>query len=60
VELLLVLWYDAPGVRPLALVVGLPSGRPARTSGYDQLEAAVDRLGFYGADGRITASGYAP
>jgi ABC-type phosphate/phosphonate transport system substrate-binding protein len=60
VELLLGMSYDDPEVRPLLDLEGLKEWRPGRTSGYGQLEAAVDRLGFYGADGRITASGYAP
>ena len=60
VELLLGMSFDDPAVRPLLELEGLKEWRPGRTSGYDQLEAAVDRLGFYGADGRITASGYAP
>jgi phosphonate transport system substrate-binding protein len=60
VELLLGMSFEDPVVRPLLELEGLKEWRPGRTSGYRQLEAAVDRLGFYGPDGRITASGYAP
>ena len=52
--------YDDPVVRPLLELEGLKQWRPGRTSGYDQLEAAVDRLGFYGADGSILVEGYSP
>ncbi len=40
-------------MRPLLQLEGLQEWRAGRTSGYDQLEAAVDRLGFYGPDGSI-------
>lgn len=60
VELLLSMSYDDPAVRPLMQLEGLKEWRPGRTSGYRQLEAAVDRLGFYGGDGRILAGGYRP
>jgi len=60
VELLLSMSYDDPAVRPLLELEGLREWRPGRTHGYDQLEAAVDRLGFYGADGSIRADGYPP
>jgi ABC-type phosphate/phosphonate transport system substrate-binding protein len=53
VELLLSMSYDDPAVRPLLQLEGLKQWRPGRTTGYDQLESAVDRLGFYGADGEI-------
>jgi hypothetical protein len=52
--------YDDPAVRPLMQLEGLKEWRPGRTSGYHQLEAAVDRLGFYGDDGRILAGEYRP
>lgn len=58
VELLLSMSFDDPAVRPLLELEGLREWRAGRTSGYRQLEAAVDRLGFYGADGSITAEGY--
>ena len=57
VELLLGMSFDDPEVRPLLELEGLREWRPGRTSGYDQLEAAVDRLGFYGSDGSILAAG---
>lgn len=57
-ELLLSMSFDDPAVRPLLELEGLREWRPGRTLGYDQLEAAVDRLGFYGADGAITVAGY--
>jgi phosphonate transport system substrate-binding protein len=53
VELLLSMSYDDPQVRPLLQLEGLREWRPGRTSGYDQLEAAVDVLGFYGPDGTV-------
>jgi ABC-type phosphate/phosphonate transport system substrate-binding protein len=58
VELLLSMSFDDPAVRPLLELEGLREWRPGRTYGYNQLEAAVDRLGFYGADGSILADGY--
>lgn len=57
-ELLLSMSYDDPEVRPLLQLEGLREWRPGRTTGYVQLEAAVDRLGFYGADGSILVEGY--
>ena len=48
VELLLSMSFDDPDVRPLLELEGLREWRPGRTTGYEQLEAAVDRLGFYG------------
>lgn len=58
VELLLSMSYDDPEVRPLLDLEGLRQWKPGRTSGYDQLEAAVDRLRFYGPDGTILVEGY--
>jgi ABC-type phosphate/phosphonate transport system substrate-binding protein len=58
VELLLSMSYDDPQVRPLLQLEGLSEWRPGRVSGYEQLEAAVDRLAFYGPDGSILAEGY--
>lgn len=55
VELLLSMSFDDPAVRPLLELEGLTEWRPGRTDGYAQLEAAVDRLGFYGSDGAIPA-----
>jgi phosphonate transport system substrate-binding protein len=51
VELLLSMSFEDPAVRPLLELEGLKRWEPGRTSGYDLLEAAVDRLGFYAADG---------
>jgi ABC-type phosphate/phosphonate transport system substrate-binding protein len=57
-ELLLSMSYDDPEVRPLLQLEGLTAWRPGRTSGYTQLEAAVDTLGFYSPDGSILTDGY--
>jgi ABC-type phosphate/phosphonate transport system substrate-binding protein len=57
VELLLSMSFDDPAVRPLLELEGLRAWRPGRTSGYDLLEGAVDRLGFYGTDGSIPPDG---
>jgi ABC-type phosphate/phosphonate transport system substrate-binding protein len=58
VELLLSMSFDDPDVRPLLQLEGLRQWRPGRTTGYTQLEAAVDRLGFYDAEGNIVVDGY--
>lgn len=58
VDLLLSMSYDDPAVRPLLQLEGLREWRPGRTQGYAQLEAAVDRLGFYAADGSILQADY--
>jgi phosphonate transport system substrate-binding protein len=60
VQLLLSMRFDDPVVRPLLELEGLKEWRPGRTEGYGQLEAAVDRLGFYGSDGTVLAEGYRP
>jgi phosphonate transport system substrate-binding protein len=60
VELLLSMSMDDPEVRPLLELEGLKEWRVARTSGYEQLESAVDRLGFYGRDGSILMNEYRP
>lgn len=57
-QLLLSMSFDDPVVRPLLELEGLREWRPGRTNGYEQLEAAVDRLGFYGPDGSILVEGY--
>lgn len=57
VELLLAMSFDDPVVRPLLELEGLREWRVGRTSGYGQLEAAVDRLRFYAADGSVLAEG---
>ena len=58
VSLLLSMSFDDPDVRPLLELEGLREWRPGRTHGYDQLEGAVDRLRFYGADGSILVEDY--
>jgi phosphonate transport system substrate-binding protein len=58
VELLLSMSFDDPAVRPLLQLEGLKQWRPGRTSGYQHLEDAVDRLHFYGHDGQILVEGY--
>lgn len=58
VELLLSMSFDDPEVRPLLQLEGLREWRTGRVSGYEQLEAAVDRLRFYGPDGTILIEGY--
>ena len=57
-QLLLGMSYDDPETRPLFDLEGLRRWVPARTSGYEQLERAVDELGFYDDSGRIAAAGY--
>lgn len=60
VELLLAMDFADAGARPLMDLEGLKAWLPGRTSGYDQLEAAVDRFGFYDAKGAVTADAYRP
>ena len=50
--------FDDPDVRPLLQLEGLREWRPGRTTGYAELEAAVDTLGFYDAAGIILVEGY--
>lgn len=57
-ELLLSMSFDDPAVRPLLQLEGLREWREGRTEGYRPLEAAVDRLRFYGQDGSILVEGY--
>lgn len=57
-ELLLGMSYDDPNVRGLMDLEGLREWRRGRTEGLALLEAAVDRLGFYDASGRITEKDY--
>jgi hypothetical protein len=45
-------------VRPLLDLEGLTRWLPGRTSGYAQLEAAVDTARFYSPTGEVTAAGY--
>jgi phosphonate transport system substrate-binding protein len=60
VDLLLGMTYDDPQVRPLLDLEGLKEWRPGRTSGYAQLERAVEEVGFYDGAGNVTAYGYRP
>jgi phosphonate transport system substrate-binding protein len=60
VELLLGMSYDDPEVRPLLDLEGLKAWRDGRTSGYAQLERAVEEVGFYDGAGNVTAYGYHP
>lgn len=60
VSLLLGMDYADPAVRPLLDLEGLTRWLPGRLSGYTQLDAAVDALGFYDKKGRVTADGYRP
>lgn len=52
--------YGDPQVRPLLDLEGLREWVPGRTSGYDQLERAVDDGAFYDAAGAVTAADYRP
>jgi len=60
VALLSQMSYDDPRVRPLLDLEGLKAWRPARTSGYAQLERAVNEAGFYDGAGTVTATEYRP
>jgi hypothetical protein len=60
VALLLQMDYADPAVRPLLDLEGLTRWLPGRTTGYQQLEGAVDTSGFYDLEGRVTADGYRP
>ncbi|HEY7431829.1 MAG TPA: PhnD/SsuA/transferrin family substrate-binding protein [Streptosporangiaceae bacterium] len=59
-ELLLGMSYADPELRPLLDLEGLHEWRPARLTGYRQLEDAVEDTGFYDATGKIGASDYRP
>ena len=59
-SLLLAMSYDDPEVRPLLDLEGLKAWRDGRTSGYDQLELAVDEVDFYDDAGNVTAEDYDP
>jgi len=52
--------YDDPGVRPLLDLEGLKAWRTGRTTGYGQLERAVEEVGFYDGAGNVTAVDYRP
>lgn len=60
VELLRSMSYADAEVRPLLDLEGLTAWEPGRASGYAALTEAVDRFGFYGADGSVTAREYRP
>jgi len=59
-SLLLAMDYCDSEVRPLLDLEGLKRWRPGRLTGYQALEAAVDRFGFYDHRGEVTAVGYHP
>jgi len=59
-DLLLAMDYGDDEVRPLLDLEGLKQWLPGRLQLYEPLEGAVDRSGFYDADGRITAADYRP
>jgi phosphonate transport system substrate-binding protein len=58
VTLLLSMRWDDPSVRPLLELEGLREWRTGRSSGYAQLERAVDDEHFYSPDGRILDADY--
>ncbi len=58
VELLLAMQWDDHAVRPLLELEGLRQWLPGRTTGYAELDKAVDAEVFYGADGRILSADY--
>jgi phosphonate transport system substrate-binding protein len=60
VSLLMGMDYADASVRPLLDLEGLKQWLPGRTSGYAQLERAVDASRFYDAQGEVTAAGYRP
>ena len=60
VALLLAMDYADPVARPLMDLEGLTRWLPGRETGYGGLAAAVDRVGFYDAEGNVTAHGYRP
>ena len=60
VELLLSMSYADPEVRPLLDLEGLRVWKGGRTSGFGQLAAAVDEVGFYDTAGEVTAADYTP
>ncbi len=53
-ELLLGMSYADPDVRLLFDLEGLKAWKEGREEGYEQLESAVDALGFYDRQGNIT------
>ncbi|MFI6265882.1 phosphate/phosphite/phosphonate ABC transporter substrate-binding protein [Micromonospora sp. NPDC051006] len=59
-ELLRGMSYADPQVRPLLDLEGLTAWEKGRTTGYQALASAVDAIGFYAEDGRVTAEDYQP
>lgn len=59
-DLLQSMSYADPAVRPLLDLEGLKRWEEGRTSGYAQLENAVDEAGFYDREGHVTAADYRP
>ena len=59
-ELLLSMSFDDPDVRVLLELEGLRAWRPGRTTGFAQLEAAVDLLGLYDRSGEVADPIYRP
>jgi ABC-type phosphate/phosphonate transport system substrate-binding protein len=59
-DLLRAMDYGDAAVRSLLDLEGLRRWVPGRTSGYAQLERAVDDTAFYDDDGRVTADDYRP
>jgi ABC-type phosphate/phosphonate transport system substrate-binding protein len=60
VSLLRSMSYADAAVRPLLDLEGLTVWEPGRTSGYGQLNEAVDETGFYNENGEVTAGEYRP
>lgn len=60
VRLLESMSYADPEVRALLDLEGLTKWVPGRTSGFGPLDRAVDEVGFYDADGAVTAAEYTP
>jgi ABC-type phosphate/phosphonate transport system substrate-binding protein len=59
-ELLLSMSFDDPDVRVLLELEGLREWRRGRTTGFEQLERAVDLLGLYDPSGRLVDPDYRP
>lgn len=59
-SLLLEMDYADARVRPLLDLESLTRWLPARTSGYSQLEVAVNRFTFYDDKGQVKANDYRP
>jgi phosphonate transport system substrate-binding protein len=59
-DLLLSMSYADSAVRPLLDLEGLKQWLPGRTSGYAQLERAVEQTGFYDPQGQLGAGDYRP